>query len=150
MIPEQVVLLVEDNGDDVELMRLAFEKNGIHCRFVVARDGRDAVDYFEGRGDHAARDPSAMPKLVLLDLNLPKIDGLEVLRRLRAKESTRLLPVIVLSSSKQDDDVRKSYELGANSYVRKPVDFQEFVDATRLLATYWLKLNEVSAGGGGT
>ena len=147
---EQVVLLVEDNPDDVELMRLAFRKNGIACDFVVARDGQEAVDYFEGRGAHAERDTAAMPRLVLLDLNLPKIDGLEVLRRVRAKEQAKLVPVVVLSSSRQDDDVRKSYELGANSYVRKPVDFQEFVGATLLLATYWLKLNEVAVDRGGT
>jgi len=149
MNPEQVVLLVEDNPDDVELMRLAFEKNDIQCTFVVARDGQEALDYFNGKGIHAERDPSVLPRLVLLDLNVPKIDGLEVLRRVRAKDPARTVPIVVLSSSKQDEDVRRSYELGANSYVRKPVDFREFVEATRLLAAYWLGLNELPVEGEG-
>jgi len=143
-MPEKTILLVEDNPDDVALTRRAFEKNNVANRIVVAADGVEALDYLFGTGPHSGRDLGEMPALILLDLKLPKIDGLEVLRRLRADEKTKLLPVVILTSSKEEQDLIKSYALGANSYVRKPVDFNQFLEAARYLGLYWLVLNEVA------
>ena len=140
---EKAILLVEDNADDEELTVRALKKNNVTNDLVVARDGVEALDYLFGTGDYAGRDTAALPGLVLLDLKLPKIDGLEVLRRIRADERTRRMPVTVLTSSKEEQDLIKSYDLGANSYIRKPVDFNQFTDAVRQLGLYWLMLNEV-------
>ena len=120
----------------------ALKKNNIKNEVVVARDGVEALEYLFGTGAHAGRDMNLMPQIILLDLKLPKIDGLEVLRRLRADDRTKFLPVVVLTSSKEEQDIVKSYQLGANSYVRKPVDFQEFSQAVQNLGLYWLILNE--------
>lgn len=144
---EKIILLVEDNPDDVELTLRAFKKCNIANEVVVARDGVEALDYLFGTGAYAGRDLSVMPAVVLLDLKLPRIDGLEVLRRLRADERTRCLPVVVLTSSNEDQDVVNSYQLGANSYIRKPVDFIQFIDAARQLGMYWLLLNEAPPKG---
>ncbi|HHV81511.1 TPA: response regulator [bacterium] len=144
---EKIILLVEDNPDDVELTLRAFKKCNIANEVVVARDGVEALDYLFGTGAYAGRDLSVMPAVVLLDLKLPRIDGLEVLRRLRADERTRFLPVVVLTSSNEDQDVVNSYQLGANSYIRKPVDFVQFIDAARQLGIYWLLLNEAPPKG---
>jgi two-component system response regulator len=134
------ILLVEDNSDDAELALRAFAKSETKNEIVLVRDGVEALDYLFATGPHAGR-ASGMPEVVLLDLNLPRLDGLEVLRRLRDDERTRRLPVVMLTSSGQDQDVLQSYALGANSYVRKPVDFGQFVDAARQLGLYWLLLN---------
>ena len=131
---DAVILLVEDNADDEALTRRALEKNDVKNELVVVRDGQEALDYLSG----APR----LPQLTLLDLKLPKVDGLEVLRRLRAAERTKLLPVVILTSSNEERDLVSSYSLGANSYVRKPVDFKEFTEAVRQLGLYWLLLNE--------
>ena len=139
---DQVILLVEDHPDDEELTMRALAKNNIMNEVVVARDGVQALEYLFGTGAYAGRDMTVMPQIILLDLKLPKIDGLEVLRRLRADERTKFLPVVILTSSKEEQDVMKSYQLGANSYVRKPVDFQEFTKAVQQLGLYWLILNE--------
>jgi two-component system response regulator len=136
------ILLVEDNDDDVALTIRAFKKNNIKNRVVVMRDGVEALDYLFATGAHSGRDRSDRPQVILLDLKLPKLDGLEVLRRIRADESTRMLPIVVLTSSKEEQDLIASYQLGCNSYVRKPVDFDEFVEAARQLGLYWLLLNE--------
>jgi len=136
------ILLVEDNQDDEALTLRALKKNNIVNDVVVARDGVEALDYLFGTGAHSGRDLGIMPQLVLLDLNLPRIGGLDVLRRLRADERTKLLAVVVLTSSKEDEDLIRSYSLGANSYVRKPVDFAQFSDAVKMLGLYWLLLNE--------
>jgi two-component system response regulator len=136
------ILLVEDNADDLELTLRAFEKSGIAGRIVVVRDGAEALDYLFGTGVHAGRDVADAPELVLLDLNLPKVGGLEVLRRIRANQRTRRLPVVVLTSSGERSDVLGSYDLGANSFVRKPVDFVEFMEVAHQLGLYWLDLNE--------
>lgn len=138
----KVILLVEDNSDDEELTLHAFEKNNINNTIVVARNGVEALDYLFGTGIYAGRDPHDLPLVVLLDLKLPKIDGLEVLRRIRANEETSLLPVVLLTSSNEEEDRLKGYMLGANSYVRKPVDFDEFVRAAGQLGLYWILLNE--------
>ena len=135
-------MLVEDNPDDELLTLRALKKNRIGNEIAVARDGAEALDFLFATGAYAGRDTSVMPQLVLLDLKLPKIDGLEVLRRLRADERTRLLPVVILTSSVEEHDLVEGYRLGANSYVRKPVDFDEFVAAARQLGLYWLLLNE--------
>jgi two-component system, response regulator len=140
---EKTILLVEDNPDDVALTVRAFQKNNVANRIVVATDGAEALDYLFATGPHAGRDLKEMPSMILLDLKLPKIDGLEVLRRLRADERTKLLPVVILTSSKEEQDLVKGYALGANSYVRKPVDFNQFLEAARQLGLYWLVLNEV-------
>ena len=142
---EPIILLVEDNPDDEALTLRALRKNNIRNEIVVARDGAEALDYLFCRGMYASRDSTAQPELVLLDLKLPKVDGFEVLRELRRDEHTKLLPVVILTSSKEQQDVVNGYDLGANSYVRKPVDFQQFVDAVRQLGLYWLVLNESPA-----
>ena len=139
---DKVILLVEDNPDDELLTLRALRKNNVFNKVVVARDGVEALDYLFGTGEYAGRDTSVMPQLVLLDLKLPKIDGLEVLRRLRADERTRLLPVVILTSSREQQDMLDGYGLGANSYVRKPVNFEQFVQAIEQLKLYWLILNE--------
>lgn len=136
------ILLVEDNPDDEELTLRALARNNIGNDVVVVRDGQEAIDWLEGSGQHATRDPSDTPALILLDLKLPKIDGLEVLRRLRANPRTSLVPVVILTSSREDRDRIEGYRGGANSYVQKPVDFTQFVDAVRQLGMYWLVLNE--------
>jgi two-component system response regulator len=142
MAPTKVILLVEDNLDDEVLTIRALKKNNIANNVEVARDGAAALDYLFGTGAHAGRDVSALPQIVLLDLKLPKVDGMEVLKRIRADERTRLLPVIILTSSKEDQDLVRSYSNGANSYIRKPVDFVQFTEAVRQLGLYWLVLNE--------
>ena len=136
-----VILLVEDNPDDVELALRAFKKSNIQNEIVVAEDGVVALEYLFSTGRYAGR-KSGLPEVVLLDIKLPKLDGLEVLRRLRADDRTKRLPVVVLTSSSEDQDVLRSYDLGANSYVRKPVDFGQFVEAARQLGLYWLVLNQ--------
>lgn len=136
------ILLVEDNLDDEALTLRALKKNNINNEVVVAHDGVEALDYLFGTGVHAGRDLSVMPQVILLDLKLPRIDGLEVLRRLRSDSGTRLLPVVILTSSTQEEDRIAGYGLGANSYVRKPVDFAQFIEAVRQLGLYWLILNE--------
>lgn len=138
----KMILLVEDSPDDAALTLRALKKNNIVNEVVVARDGVEALAYLFGTGNHVGRDLAVMPALVLLDLKLPKVDGLQVLQRLRADERTRLLPVVVLTSSREDVDLLRSYSLGASSFVRKPVDFIEFVEAIRNLGMYWLILNE--------
>ena len=138
---EKVILLVEDNPDDEELTIRALAKNSIGDRVDVVRDGVEALDYLFLSGPYADSD-QGLPQLILLDLKLPKVDGLEVLRRLRAHPRTRLAPVVVLTSSNEERDVAQSYLLGANSYIRKPVDFSQFTDAVRQLGTYWLAVNQ--------
>jgi two-component system response regulator len=142
----RVILLVEDNPDDVELTLRAFERNKIANEVIVASDGDEALDYVFVRGAHAGRDPEIQVSVVLLDLKLPKVPGLEVLKRMRADERTRRLPVVVLTSSNEERDIISSYDLGANSFVRKPVDFAQFTDAARQLGLYWLTLNEPPDG----
>lgn len=139
---DPVILLIEDNADDEVLTVRAFKKSSVPNRVIVVRDGVEALDWLFGSGAYATRDMSVEPQIVLLDLKLPRLDGLEVLRRLRADPRTALLPVIVMTSSKEEEDVMKSYQLGANSYVRKPVEFERFVEAVKSLGLYWLVLNE--------
>jgi CheY-like chemotaxis protein len=139
---KKIILLVEDNPDDELLAIRALEKNNIMNEVVVARDGAEALDYLFGSGAYTGRDMSVMPQIILLDLKLPKIDGLEVLRRLRHDDRTKLLPVVVLTSSKEERDLTESYSLGANSYIHKPVNFAQFTEAIRQLGLYWLVLNE--------
>jgi two-component system response regulator len=136
------ILLVEDNPDDEDLTLRALEQNHIKNTVVVARDGAEALDYLFGTGKYAGRNTHALPQIVLLDLKLPKVDGLEVLRRLRADPRTKLLPVIILTSSNEEQDKLKGYSLGANSYVRKPVDFLQFTEAVKQLGLFWLLFNE--------
>ena len=137
----KVILLVEDNPDDEALTLRALKKSNILNEVVVARDGTEALDYLFGMGAHAGRDTRIQPEIVLLDLKLPKLDGLEVLKRMRADPRTRLQPVVILTTSNEERDVLSSYELGANSYIRKPVDFEQFIDAVRQLGLFWLVLN---------
>jgi two-component system response regulator len=138
---ERYILLVEDNPDDEELTLLSLRKNNLAHDIVVVRDGVEAIEFLFGNGQYAHRDVSHVPTVILLDLKLPKLDGLGVLKRLRAEERTRTLPVVVLTSSSQDADVIASYNLGANSYVRKPVEFGAFVEAVSSLGLYWVLLN---------
>jgi two-component system response regulator len=141
------ILLVEDNHDDEVLTLRALKKNHIANDVVIAKDGVEALDFLFGTGAHAGRDTSVQPQVVLLDLNLPRVGGLEVLKRLRADERTRFLAVVVLTSSKEDEDVIKSYANGANAYVRKPVEFSEFTEAVKTLGLFWLLLNESAPHG---
>jgi two-component system response regulator len=141
MVKSTTIMLVEDNPDDEELTLRALKKNNIKNEIVICRDGVEALDYLFGTGPCTGRDLSVMPAVILLDLKLPKLDGIEVLRQLRANERTRLLPVVILTSSNEDQDRIKSYHLGANSYVPKPVDFSEFLEAVRQLGVYWLIVN---------
>jgi two-component system response regulator len=145
----KVILLVEDNPSDEKLTFLAFKKCGISTTIVVERDGAGALDYLLGTGKYAEGGTPALPSVVLLDLKLPKIDGLDVLKRIRESPRTRFVPVVVLTSSKQDEDVIQSYEFGANAYLRKPVDFAVFAEAARTLAQFWLVLNETAPTRGG-
>lgn len=139
---EKHILLVEDNPDDVELTLRAFKKNRIMNCLHVVTDGAEALDYLFGTGKYAGRDTSRQPTVILLDLKLPKVDGLEVLKAIRADERTKLLPVVVLTSSKEEMDIMNVYANGANSYIRKPVEFEKFIEAVGQLGLYWLLLNE--------
>jgi CheY-like chemotaxis protein len=136
------ILLVEDNPSDVGLTKGALGKSHVANELVVAEDGQEALDYLFGERTYAGRDVTQLPALVLLDLKLPKVDGLEVLQRIRADQQTRRLPVVVLTSSKEEQDLATSYDLGVNSYIRKPIDFAQFVQAVQQLGLYWLVLNE--------
>jgi two-component system response regulator len=141
-IMDKAILLVEDNPDDEALTLRALKKNNIKNEVVIAHDGAEALDYLFGTGKYAGRNTDVLPQVVLLDLKLPKVEGLEVLRRVRADKRTKLLPVVILTSSNEEQDRIDGYGLGANSYVRKPVDFNQFIDAARQLGLYWLILNE--------
>jgi two-component system, response regulator len=138
----ETIMLVEDNPDDVELTLRAFRKNNIANNTVVVRDGVEALDYLFCRGPYSSRNVKELPRLILLDLKLPKMNGLQVLEQIRATEHTKLLPVVILTSSKEEADLMASYSNGANSYVRKPVDFNQFVEAVRGIGLYWLLINE--------
>lgn len=139
---KKIILLVEDNPDDEELTLMAMKQSHILNEIIIARDGVEALDYLFGKGMHSGRDPKMLPQLVLLDLKLPKLGGLEVLKSLRADPRTQLIPVVILTSSSEEEDIIESYRSGANSYVRKPVEFNRFADAVRQLGLYWLLLNE--------
>ena len=139
---DKIILLVEDNPDDVELTLRAFKKNHIVNKLIVAPNGLEALDYLFGRGMYQERDIKDLPVLIMLDLNLPKINGLEVLTAIRQNEMTRLLPVVVITSSNRNEDLLASYTLGANSYIPKPVDFNEFMEAVKVLGLYWLSWNK--------
>jgi two-component system response regulator len=139
---EKMILLVEDNPDDEELTLRALKKNNISNKVSVVRDGAEALDFLFYTGAYAERDPHEVPQVILLDLKLPKVDGMEVLRRIRSDERTNLLPVVILTSSKEEQDLIEGYKQGANSYIRKPVDFNQFMEAVRQLGLYWLVLNE--------
>lgn len=143
MSRNRIILLVEDNPNDIELTLRAFKKHNIANEIVVASDGEEALDYLFATGVHADRDPTAWPEVVLLDLKLPMMQGLDVLQRIRNDERTKRLPVVILTSSNEEKDLITSYDLGANSFVRKPVDFGQFADAAQQLGLYWLVLNEV-------
>jgi len=136
------ILLVEDNADDEALTIRAFSKNNIRNPIVVARDGQEALDQLYGTGSYANRENYQRPALILLDIKLPKLNGIEVLRHIRANAQTKLIPVVMMTTSKEEDDLVKSYSLGANSYIRKPVDFQQFLEVVRQVGIYWLMLNE--------
>jgi two-component system, response regulator len=138
----KVILLVEDNASDEKLTLLAFKNCGVANEMIVMRDGAAALDYLFSSGKYAGGERTTLPSLILLDLKLPKVDGLEVLRQIRSHARTKLLPVVVLTSSKEEEDVLRSYSLGANAYVRKPVEFTEFAQATKTLGLFWLLLNE--------
>jgi DNA-binding response OmpR family regulator len=139
----KIILLVEDNPDDVELTIRAFKKNNISNKVIIAQNGAEALDYLLGRGMYKERDLKDLPVLIMLDLNLPKINGFEVLKAIRQNETTKLLPVVILTSSNQDEDMIESYKLGANSYIHKPVDFKDFMEVVRLLSLYWLLWNKL-------
>jgi two-component system response regulator len=139
---KNAILLVEDNPSDAKLTLLAFARCGVSNEVTVAHDGAEALDYLFATGIHAERDASELPTLILLDLNLPRIDGLEVLRRIRAEETTRLVPVVILTSSKEEEDIVRGYTFGANAYIRKPVDFVQFAECAKILGLFWLLLNE--------
>jgi len=141
----KTILLVEDNPDDVKLTLRAFKRNNMLNPIVVARDGVEALDFLFARGAYAERAGKPLPTIVILDLKLPKLDGLEVLRAIRGDERTKLIPVVILTSSKEQQDLMQGYALGANSYVRKPVDFTEFMEAVRILGIYWLMTNQTPA-----
>ncbi len=141
-IPKQIIMLVEDNPDDEALTLRALRKNGFRHHVHVARNGVEALDFLLGRGPHEGRDLAVMPSVILLDLKLPRVDGLEVLRTLRGDGRTRYLPVVVLTSSREEQDLIQSYGLGANSYIRKPVEYAQFSEAVRQVGAYWLLLNE--------
>ncbi len=143
MTHSRLILLVEDDPDQVLLTLRAFERSAVANEFVVARDGEEALDYLLATGAHEHRDHTVMPDVVLLDLKLPKVGGLEVLRRVRAEGRTRCLPVVILTSSNEEQDLISTYDLGANSFVRKPVDFEQFIAAARQLGLYWLELNQL-------
>ncbi|HMN60112.1 MAG TPA: response regulator [Anaerolinea sp.] len=136
------ILLVEDNQDDEELTLIAFKKANILNEIIITRDGQEALDFLYAQGDYAGRDPGDLPQVILLDLKLPKLSGLEVLERVRSDPRTRLVPVVVMTSSSEEEDILSSYRLGANSYVRKPVEFQRFADSVRQLGLYWLLINQ--------
>ena len=138
----KIILLVEDNPSDIDLTKRAFEKEHITNTLVIAEDGQEALDYIFGTGTYAGRDISQVPMLILLDLKLPKISGLEVLKRIRSTEKIKRLPIVILTSSKEEQDVAASYDLGANSYIRKPIDFNQFMEAIKYLGLYWLVINE--------
>lgn len=138
----KMILLVEDNASDEKLALLAFRRCGVPCEIVVARDGAEALDFMFATGKYRDRDPVLRPAVILLDLKLPRIGGLDVLRRIRAAPETQLLPVVVLTASGQDEDLARAYSLGANAYLRKPVDFSEFSEAAKAVATFWLRFNE--------
>lgn len=138
----KTILLVEDNIDDEELTIRALRKNNIINEVVVARDGVEAIDYLFATGAYADRDPWDLPQIILMDLNLPKVNGLQVLRRIREDDRTKFLPVVILTSSREEQDLLRGYQLGANSYIRKPVDFVQFTEAVKQLGLYWLVLNE--------
>jgi two-component system, response regulator len=142
MIRSRLILLVEDNPDDAELTLRAFQETKTLSQIVVAHDGEQALNYLFATGSYLDRDPNVMPDVVLLDLNLPKVDGLGVLHRMRSDSRTRRLPVVVLTSSTEESDIIRSYDLGANSFVQKPVDFAEFLNAAQQLGLYWLSLNQ--------
>ena len=142
----KTLLLVEDNPDDEALTLRALKKYNLANQIVVARDGQEALDYLFGEGEYLGRDIQELPQVILLDLKLPKVSGLQVLERLRVTAHTRHIPVVILTSSNEDRDLFQSYNLGANSYVRKPVDFEQFLEAARQLGLYWLVLNEVPYG----
>lgn len=139
----KIILLVEDNPDDRILTVRALKQHNVYNEIKEVKDGQEALDYLFGEGEYAGRDTAIQPQIILLDLKLPKVDGLEVLQRIRADSRTRRLPVVILTSSNEQQDMISSYDLGANSYVRKPVDFNEFIEAARQLGMYWLMLNEV-------
>ena len=143
----RTILLIEDNASDEKLTLMAFRQSGVTNEIVVKRDGVEALEYLSLNGNQAGRPANVLPSVVLLDLKLPRVDGLEVLRRIREDERTRLLPVVVLTSSNEDEDVIRSYALGANAYVRKPVDFAQFLVAAKTLGLFWLLLNERAPAG---
>ena len=139
---DRIILLVEDNPDDVDLTLRALKKNNIKSKVIIAKDGVEALDYLHGTGMHAGRDTKDQPVIVMLDLKLPKISGMEVLRDIRQNERTSLIPVVILTSSTEKKDMVEGYKLGANSYIRKPVDFEQFAEAIKLLGLYWTLYNE--------